>query len=236
MASSYAKAMRNVGLIPLEAQKARSAFMQSGYSPQPIISCISIRDFEKANTLQGPWPLLNALQQVHKPATSNNDVAFTSQPTSQARPHNIGIDSLISMVKAVICTTIGEDVQVTSQFAQYHFDSFAAIEISNSLGRSIGKELPGTVMYDYPSIEEVAKFLYGLLSKEVPDQITKGSQGLVRTFDKDSSLSIPKRSIKLKIGARMPGKIGTHAAFAVDIVDIVPYTRQAPLARYKWPN
>lgn len=236
MASSYARAMRNVGLIPLEAQEARSAFMQSGYSSKTIIARIAIRDFVKANTLQGPWPLLYALQQMHNPATSDGDVAFISQPTSRARPNHIGIDSLISMVKAVIHTTIGEDVQATSQFAQYQFDSFAAIEVSNSLGRSLGKDLPGTLMYDYPSIEEVAKFLYELLSKEVPNQITKGSQGLVATFDRDSLMGISKRSIKLKIGARLPGKPGTYATFAADNVDIVPYTRQASLARHKWPN
>ena len=232
MASSYAETMRNIGLIPLKPHEARDGFMQSGYNSQTIIARISLRDFVKVNTLKGPWPLLNELQQVHKPVISSNIVLATSQSITQAIRH-IGIDNLVNMVKTIVGTALGEDIEPTSPFAQYHFDSLAAVEVSNSLGRSIGKDLPGTLMYDYPSIVDLANFLYDLLSNDLPEHYTRSDQGLAITPGNISSMGEPKlKAIKIKIGARLPAIASTHAAFVVDNIDIVPYTRRASHACY----
>ncbi len=232
MASSYAETMRNIGLIPLKPHEARDGFMQFGHSPQPIIARISLRDFVKVNTLKGPWPLLNNLQQAHKPITSNNTMSTVSHPIPQEVRH-IGIDHLVNMVKTIVSTSLGEDIEATSPFAQYHFDSLVAIEVSTSLGRSIGKDLPGTLMYDYPSIVELSNFLYGILYKDLPEHFTEHDQGLATTLGHVTSMGEPKlKAIELKIGARLPGIASTYAAFVDDNIDVVPYTRRASHACY----
>ena len=185
MASSYAETMRNIGLIPLKPHEARGGFMQLGYNSQSIIARISLRDFVKVNTLKGPWPLLHDLQKVHKPIMSNNVTHTISHPISQA-VHHIGIDDLVNMVKTIVGTALGEDIEAASPFAQYHFDSLAAVEVSNSLGRSIGKDLPGTLMYDYPSMWSYPTFYMIYCPKTCPSttpKVTKGSQQLLETFN-----------------------------------------------------
>ena len=39
-------------------------------------------------------------------------------------------------------------------------DSLLAIELRNALGRAIEKRLPATLMFDYPTISAVSKFIY----------------------------------------------------------------------------
>ena len=225
MASKYAGVMRNIGLIPLDAQEARNAFMQMGCTSQTIIARIIPKDFVKVNTVKGTWPFLHALQQLHE-APNDSILATAFEPEPLPKLHHIGIDSLMSMVKNIVSTTIGENIEETCRFAQYHFDSLAAVEVSNSLGRSIGKDLPGTLMYDYPSIEEIARYLHTLLSKDLPISNTKGSQGFMSTYKRDVSMGIPKQSpIRLKLGTRLPGKGSPFVNFSTDNIGIVPYTR-----------
>ena len=137
------------------------------------------------------------------------------------------------MVKTIVSTSLGEDIEATSPFAQYHFDSLVAMEVSTSPGRSIGKDLPGTLMYDYPSIVELSNFLYGILYKDLPEHFTEHDQGLATTLGHVTSMGEPKlKAIELKIGARLPGIASTYAAFVDDNIDVVPYTRRASHACY----
>ena len=196
-----------------------------GDRSQAIIARIALKDFIKLNTIKGTWPFLHALHQVYE-APIDSILATGLEFESQPIMHHTGIDSLLSMVKTIVSTTIGEEVKESCLFAQYHFDSLAAIEVSTSIGRSIGKDLPGTLMYDYPSIEEIARFLHVLLSKDLPLSSTKGDQGLLSTHKKVVALGGPKQSpIRLKLGTRLPKDASPSSAFNTDNIVIVPYTR-----------
>ena len=137
------------------------------------------------------------------------------------------LDTLMGIVKSAASAIIGEDVEVNSHFAQYKLDSLAAIELSTSLGRTLGKDLPGTLIYDYPSIEEVAIFLHKLLSS---DNVLDGDNDERSTMEVTNGTlatnNHQKRAIKLKIGARLPGN-STSEAFSFDAINTVPYSRYA---------
>ena len=71
---------------------------------------------------------------------------------------------LSDFVKDELTRVLGQDIAVADHFAQYNIDSLAALELSNALSKSIGKELPGTLVYDFPSVKELAQHLHQILS------------------------------------------------------------------------
>ena len=227
MASSYAESMRAIGLIPLEAQQARATFMKAASASQIVRARILPRGFATINTTRGPWSFLDRLQHAHEPLIINERPVVVPQKAQQMLTTLYNLDTLMDIVKIAAGAIIGEDVEVNSHFAQYKLDSLAAIELSTSLGKTLGKDLPGTLIYDYPSIEEVAIFLHKLLSS---DNVLDGENGERSTMEvKDGTLvtyNNQKRAIKLKIGARLPGNSNSEA-FSFDAMNTVPYSRYA---------
>lgn len=52
-----------------------------------------------------------------------------------------------------------EEVDVTLPFSYYGLDSMASLCISGELEIWLGRELPQTLLWDYPNIEELSAFL-----------------------------------------------------------------------------
>ncbi len=44
------------------------------------------------------------------------------------------------------------------------FDSLSAVELSNSISSSLGLELPGTLIFDYPSLTLIAQHVHSQLA------------------------------------------------------------------------
>ena len=52
-----------------------------------------------------------------------------------------------------------DEVDVTIPFDRYGLDSSAAVELSGDLEDWLGRELDPTLLYDYPTVEALAKHL-----------------------------------------------------------------------------
>lgn len=52
-----------------------------------------------------------------------------------------------------------EQIQPTTQFDRYGLDSSAAISITEMLGNQLGRDLQPTLLYDFPTIQSLAKHL-----------------------------------------------------------------------------
>lgn len=52
-----------------------------------------------------------------------------------------------------------EQIDVEATFARYGLDSSAAVVLTGDLENWLGKELEPTVIYDYPTIAELAEYL-----------------------------------------------------------------------------
>jgi acyl carrier protein len=52
-----------------------------------------------------------------------------------------------------------DEVDVEASFARYGLDSSAAVILTGDLGNWLGKELEPTLLYDYPTIAELAQHL-----------------------------------------------------------------------------
>ncbi|WP_408648001.1 type I polyketide synthase [Streptomyces buecherae] len=57
-------------------------------------------------------------------------------------------------------------ISVSRSFREHGFDSLAAVELRNRLGAASGVKLPATVVFDYPTPAELARFLRGKLDAD----------------------------------------------------------------------
>ena len=231
MAASYAKDMRSVGLVPHEAKQAHCAFWKAGYAPQAVHARILTGHFTKINTIKGPWPFLESLLDIQARDSSEAEPdAITFTPDLEncqlaAIKHHT-LESLVSLVMETVREVAGESVESHSHFADCHFDSLGAVELSASLGKSLGKDLPGTLIYDFPSVHSVATYLQSVLATgpsmnwkvgEEDNKLLSNGAQLGVTYLKGGPLNI-------KICTRLPGKSDAKA-FVDDAVETVPYPR-----------
>jgi len=61
-----------------------------------------------------------------------------------------------------------EEIDVRETFSDYGLDSRTAIGLSGELERWLGRQLPATLVWDYPTIELMAQFLAG--GEPIPQQ------------------------------------------------------------------
>jgi acyl carrier protein len=66
-----------------------------------------------------------------------------------------------------------EAIEVSEEIANYGMDSIDAIMLAGDLEDSLGLELPSTLLWDYPTIKDIAAYL----SEEI-----QGSFGLDSSF------------------------------------------------------
>ncbi|WP_344599071.1 SDR family NAD(P)-dependent oxidoreductase, partial [Streptomyces violaceusniger] len=68
--------------------------------------------------------------------------------------------AVLSLVRSQIATVLGypgpEAVDATRAFRELGFDSLSAVDLRNRLGTATGLRFPVTVVFDYPSAEELA--------------------------------------------------------------------------------
>jgi acyl carrier protein len=72
----------------------------------------------------------------------------------EASIRNWLIDSISKKLK-VDRSTLRTDLM----FDEYGLDSVAAVALSGALGEWLGRDLPGTLLYDYPTIDKLAAHL-----------------------------------------------------------------------------
>ncbi|MEE4138722.1 acyl carrier protein [Pseudomonas viridiflava] len=60
-------------------------------------------------------------------------------------------------------------VATDRNLAEYGLDSIAALTIAGDLEDELGVELPPTLLWDYPSIDDLANYLVGIASGMLGD-------------------------------------------------------------------
>jgi acyl carrier protein len=71
---------------------------------------------------------------------------------------------LASQVAATVRGLLGADVGADEPLMEAGLDSLGAVELKNALERTVGAELPATVMFDYPSVGALVGYLQSQLA------------------------------------------------------------------------
>ncbi|MER7282887.1 type I polyketide synthase [Dactylosporangium sp. NPDC000244] len=92
-------------------------------------------------------------------------VAPVEAPTAPALVVRRSRDELVGLVRREVAAVLGhagvDAVGIRRPFRELGFDSLAAVELRDRLARLCGVELSSTVVFDHPSVAELAEFLAG---------------------------------------------------------------------------
>ncbi len=66
---------------------------------------------------------------------------------------------------------VGQIVEDQQPLRDAGLDSLLAIELRNALGTVIGRSLPATLLFDYPTVDDLATYLLGVLFPAAPDAV-----------------------------------------------------------------
>jgi acyl carrier protein len=85
-------------------------------------------------------------------------------------------EAIRKTVASAVQAVLGHDIGGDEPLLDAGLDSMSAVELQTMLERSLGVELPGTLVFDYPSVDAVVSHLNGLVGNaEEQDVVVGGS-------------------------------------------------------------
>ena len=232
--------MEGVGLRPLAADSLEPAFAGAGVLPQATAARVSVAKLISVQTARGPWSLLEELASApagrrleQEPALPPPQQALPQRQAAAAAGSSLTVDTIQRYVQKAARELLGEQLDDGDSFAASGLDSLSAVELASSLGRSLGLELPGTLVFDYPSVSAMAQHIHGLLA---PAQTAGGSAAGALVPAAPAALvtasnAAPAGSmlISLAVAARLPtgyaARGGESVLGGADCISLVPFGR-----------
>ncbi|WP_280397093.1 type I polyketide synthase [Nocardia carnea] len=150
---------RRLGIIPLEPAAGLALFDAALAADQAVIAPVQ---FDPRTAATGGHHLLRGPVAVRRgslrPAT---DWADRLSGLS-ARERSEAIGELVCEHVAVVANA--ETVDPAGSFADLGLDSLGAVELRNRLSHAVGLGLPSTIVFDYPTPNEVAEYILSCLA------------------------------------------------------------------------
>ena len=117
------------------------------------------------------------------------------------------------------------------------FDSLSAVELSSTVSTALGMQLPGTLVFDYPSVSAMAQYIHSLLapaqqahnsSATVGSELVCALSSLGPAAAGDDAPA-GRQLISIALASRLPtgysGTAGELVAGGADGISLVPYSR-----------
>ena len=167
-----ARQLRRRGLQSMDPQLTAIAFGQvlDGGESLVTVADVDWARFVPAFTLRLPSPLLRDLPEAAQalaagppdssPAeTGRGDLAGSLAGRSRAEQERLLADLVRAEAAALLGHASVEGVEPDRPFSDLGFDSVTAVELRDRLNAQTGLHLPATLLFDYPTPLEVARFL-----------------------------------------------------------------------------
>lgn len=144
------QAWRRYGIEPVTPQAAMLAFDRlHSLSIDPVILNV---DWQAYYASAGE-PIL--LSEMMSPVTS---VASDQVDTDEHEPSSLR-DAVAGQLRHVLKLPYEHVLDPQRPFVEFGLDSLLAAEFADALGKAVGRRLPGTLTYNYPTLEHVVDFL-----------------------------------------------------------------------------
>ncbi|MER7475247.1 SDR family NAD(P)-dependent oxidoreductase, partial [Micromonospora sp. NPDC000018] len=230
-AGETADGLRRRGFTPLapDAAVATLGRWVNAPEPAPVIVDVDWSRFVAAFTAARPSRLFDRVApaveaEPERPETEAGTDGLRARLA--ALPATGQENLLVDLVRAEAAAVLGhastDQVPAGRAFRELGFDSLAAVQLRDRLGRATGLTLPSTVVFDHPSAAELARFLRTELvgGADGPAAVTTVVRPPV-----DEPIAIVSMACRFPGGVSSPQELWQLLADGVDAVTPMPTDR-----------
>ncbi|MGW2236793.1 type I polyketide synthase [Streptomyces sp. NPDC001759] len=181
--------LRRTGIAAMPTSEALALFDAAITSGKPVLvparlDLAALRDSRGAEVA----PLLRDLVAAGRPRRDRTATAKDSGPAGlparlaalpAAEARAAVRDWVREQVAVVLGHTSGAGVDIDQAFTQLGFDSLTAVELCNRLSATTGLRLPSTIVFSYPTPNELGEHLFGLLRPD-PEPAEEADEARIR--------------------------------------------------------
>ena len=187
-------------------------------------------------TAAHPRPLLHEVPEVPSAMEADDLVAdraqgalATLQSQLAALPAAERERTVLELVRNQVATVLGHAdgaaIEVGRAFRELGFDSLTAVELRNRLNTATGLRLPATVVFDYPSVKELATHLRVTLVGDDAAPSAPASAAVATTHADDEPIAIVSMACRYPGGVQSPEDLWRVVQDELDVVSEFPTDR-----------
>ncbi|WP_410600943.1 type I polyketide synthase [Amycolatopsis sp. lyj-90] len=170
------------GAMPaMDPRLAARALGEALRGPDPVLT---VMDVDWTELASGPGtaglraaPLMRDLPEIRRMASTAAEPSARPEGDLAARLAGLGRAEqervLTELVRTEVAIVLGhasaEAIEDRKAFKDLGFDSLTSVELRNRLGAATGRQLPATLVFDYPTPSELAAWLRTELLPDGPD-------------------------------------------------------------------
>nr|WP_181777498.1 type I polyketide synthase [Amycolatopsis pittospori] len=203
MAEAVDDAVRRKGLRPMTPEAAAEEFVRAIVTGD---TCVTIADFDWQSFFEDfrPAPMLAELPRPEASATAAAPVAdLRSQLTGLIEPEQRRL--LLKVARETVARVLGHPdtsaIGPDRAFTELGFDSLTAVELRNRLDAATGLAVPATLVFDHPTPQALAAYLWRELAGTKDD--TADLDGLFDGLEAALGRLDPGSDDHAKAGARL---------------------------------
>ncbi|MGW4502913.1 type I polyketide synthase, partial [Micromonospora sp. NPDC004336] len=232
-AGETADGLRRRGFTPLAPDAAVAALGRWVNAPEaaPVIVDVDWSRFVTAYTVARPSRLFDRVapavaEEPERPARAAATDGLRARLA--ALPATGQEALLVDLVRAEAAAVLGhpttDQVPAGRAFRELGFDSLAAVQLRDRLGRVTGLTLPSTVVFDHPSAAELARFLRTEIVIGADGGPATGGVAPARP-PADEPIAIVSMACRFPGGVSSPQELWRLLADGVDAVTPMPTDR-----------
>ncbi|MGW4502388.1 type I polyketide synthase, partial [Micromonospora sp. NPDC004336] len=212
------------GINPLPAAEAVAALGRVVNAAEPALTVADVDWGRLAAAWGRPTPLIAALPGV--PAV----------PTGPARAVVVGrsLPQLTDLVRTQAAVVLGYPAGQPlpdRTFRDLGFDSLTAVELRNRLTAETGTTLPATLVFDHPTVAELAAHLHARSAGQATGEVVADGAGRDR-----EPIAIVAMSCRFPGGVASPEQLWDLVATGTDAMSLMPAERGWNLAELYHPD
>ncbi|WP_051499391.1 type I polyketide synthase [Nocardia sp. BMG51109] len=205
LTESDRKRLRRAGIVALSADEGLDLFDAAVAAAQsaPIAARLDLQHAAPSDTRTRPPAHRTETSEAGAP--SGADLARALSGSDAAARRATVLSVVTTQAAATLGYSVSDEVRVTSTFRDLGFDSLSAVDFRNRLQNATGVRLPVTVVFDYPTPQDLAEYLCETLA---PESASPAVASSAAPAGPDSDLVAI-----VGVGCRFPGGVSSPEEF-----------------------
>ena len=190
-------------LQPSAGLAAMQAVAHSMATASPSTAVIAVNPFDWPTYTAAMTPIPHFFNQLAASADtcataaasvsgqSNAAVASMAGGVPTARAPALSHEVVSAQVQTALKSIIGESISLEEPLMSAGLDSLGSVEFANVLSRRFGMQMPGTLVFDYPTVNAVSAYLHSKLQVLSPNLVDNAQAARVTAAPASMVLPVP---------------------------------------------